>query len=118
MKTNYNPKYRVNWIDGMKINKSHFEAMEESLLQIVANSEKKSLTPINFGLLPDTAQQGTVMDLSLSLDGADSVTIILNRCRAITLGGYQIEITKETSQILEQSGSILKHQYTIDKDET
>lgn len=118
MKTNYNPKYRVNWIDGMKINKSHFEAMEESLLQIVANSEKKSLTPINFGLLPDTAQEGTVMDLSLSLDGADSVTIILNRCRAITLGGYQIEITKETSQILEQSGSILKHQYTIDKDET
>lgn len=117
MKINNNSKYRVNWVDGMKINKNHFVAMEESLLQIVSNSEQKNLTPINFGLLPDIGE-GTAMDLSLSIDGTNTVTIFLNRCRAITLGGHQIEITKESGMLFEQSGSILKHQYMIDDDDT
>lgn len=112
-----NKKHRVNWVDGMKINKNHFIEMENSLVHIVANSQLKNLTPVNFGLLPELKDNEPSIDISVSLDGTDSIEVVLNTCRAVTLGGFQIDITKETSALMEQSGYILKHQYDFNKEE-
>ena len=110
-------KHRVNWIDGMKINKNHFIDSESSLLSLVERSIKKSITPINFGILPMHNNQQKSIDVSISLDGQDSVEVLLNSCVAITLGGSLVYITPETKELLEQSGYVLKHQYTLNKDE-
>ena len=109
---------RVNWIDGMKINKDHFIALENSVLDMVKSSEQKNISPINFGLLPELSDQESSMDVTISIDGQATIEVVLNACRAITLGGFQIEITKHTKDLLEQSGHILKQEYAINKDET
>ncbi|MGB1283115.1 MAG: hypothetical protein ACPG44_01475 [Polaribacter sp.] len=110
-------KHRINWTDGMKINKNHFIDSESSLLSLVERSIKKSITPINFGILPMYNNQQKSIDVSISLDGQDSVEVLLNSCVAITLGGSLVYITPETKELLEQSGYVLKHQYTLNKDD-
>lgn len=109
--------YRVNWIDGMKINKNHFIASENALISSVTTATKLSVTPYNFGLLPTYNNNLSGIDVSISLDGQDSVEVVLNRCVAVTLGGHQIHITQETKSLLEQSGYVLKKQYTINKED-
>ncbi len=112
-----NTNYRVNWIDGMKINKNHFIESENALLASLNNAIKKNITPINFGLLPSYNDSESSIDVSISIDGQDSIAIVLNKCIAVTLGGHQIHITKETKELLEQSGYILKHSYAINREE-
>ncbi len=109
--------YRVNWVDGMKINKNHFIEMENSVLEIVRHSDQKNCTPVNFGLLPEISEENKSIDITISVDGQETIDVVLNSCRAITLGGYQIDITKNTKFLLEQSGHILKKQYSIDAEE-
>lgn len=110
-------KHRVNWVDGMKINKNHFIDSESSLVSLIERGLKKGITPVNFGVLPSYNDAQKSVDVSISLDGQDSVEVILNSCVAITLGGSLIYITPETKELLEQSGYILKHQYTLNKEE-
>lgn len=117
MKTVTKNHHRVNWIDGMKINKNHFIAMENSTLEIIRKAEQKNISPINYGLLPQFSEQDKSLDLMISVDGQATITVILNSCHAITLGGYQIDITPNTSDLLEQSGFILEKQYKINKEE-
>ncbi|MCF6350818.1 MAG: hypothetical protein L3J23_07290 [Flavobacteriaceae bacterium] len=115
MKSKYN--HRVNWIDGMKINKNHFIDFENSIISIINNSEKNHLSATQFGLLPDFSDQGSSIDISISIDGQSTIEVILNKCKAVTLGGYQIDITKEAITLLEQSGHLLKQKYSINKEE-
>jgi len=110
--------YRVNWIDGMKINKNHFIESENSLISSLNNAIRQTITPVNFGLLPIYGDRENAIDVSISLDGQDSIEIVLNKCVAVTLGGHIINITKETKSLLEQSGYVLKHQYAINESET
>ena len=117
MNSKDNNNYRVNWIDGMKINKSHFIALENSVLELVKQSEQKHCNPANFGLLPEYSEDGSSMDVVISVDGQSSIDVVVNRCKAVTLGGYQIDISKNTKSLLEQSGFILKQQYEINKEE-
>jgi len=110
-------RYRVNWIDGMKINKNHFIDMEDSVIYALKNAEQKQITPINYGLLPDYSAKGSAIDAVISIDGQSTIVVILNHCKAITLGGFQIDISEKTKPLLEQTGFILKQQYEITSDE-
>jgi hypothetical protein len=107
-------KFRVNWIDGMKINKDHFIAFEGAMVSIINNATQSYITPTNFGLLPDYSKEGSSVDITVSIDGQNSVEVVVNKCNAITLGGHQIEINTETKALLEQSGLVLKKSYTLD----
>ncbi|PID68999.1 MAG: hypothetical protein CR968_00245 [Flavobacteriia bacterium] len=113
----YNIKHRVNWTDGMSINKNNFIDTENALVSLIERTAKNSLTPVNFGILPVYKDDVKPLDVSISLDGQDSIEVVLNSCIAITLGGSLIYITPETKELLEQSAYILKHQYTFDKEE-
>ena len=117
MKSAHKNHYRVNWIDGMKINKNHFIAMENATLEVVRTSEQKDISPINYGLLPQLSDGQNSLDVMISVDGQSTVEVVLNRCRAITLGGFQIDITQNTTNLLNQSGNILKSQYSLNEDE-
>ncbi len=83
MKSNDKNNYRVNWIDGMKINKNHFIDFENSVLEIVKQSERKDCNPTNFGLLPEYSEAGSSIDVTISVDGQESIEVVLNSCRAI-----------------------------------
>ncbi|QXP59296.1 hypothetical protein [Olleya sp. HaHaR_3_96] len=106
--------HKVNWIDGMKINKNHFIGMENAMMSALHSSNSNNVTPVNFGLLPSLDPNQPSIDMTISIDGQSTIHVTLNTCRAITLGGYEINITEEGRALLEQSGHILKHQYGLD----
>lgn len=117
MKSDINNKHSVNWIDGMKINKDHFIAFENAMVSKINTAEQKDVTVNDFGLLPSYSDKESAIHVSVSVDGQSTLEVVLNKCLAITLGGYQINITPETGVLLSQSGYILKSQYDINKDE-
>ena len=92
---------RVNWIDGMKINKSHFIEQDNATLQMIRNGLLKDINAVNYGLLADASHEDAI-DLGISMDGQSTVHVQLNKCQAITQGGYLIDISSETSDQLKK----------------
>jgi len=109
--------HRVNWIDGMKINKDNFIDLENSLLQNIQESYGNNLNPNNFGMLPDYSGADDNTSISVSLDGQGTLVVTIHKCNAVTLGGYRIVINDEINKLMKQSGHILQQQYTIDSKE-
>jgi hypothetical protein len=87
----------VNWIDGMKINKSHFIAERNAMQQQIVLSGGSHISEVNYGLLPITSIEHKPFKIFISLDNQQQIQIKLLHCRAITAGGALININ-ETSQ--------------------
>ncbi len=109
--------YRVNWIDGMKINKDHFIEMENAFIKACQVIGAQDINATNYGLLPYLGKENAV-DMALSIDGQDTLKVVLNRCRAVTKGGIIIDISKAISSALEKQGTIIKADYKIDSSKT
>ncbi len=78
----------VNWIDGMKISRKHFEQTglyTEALGRAVSALH---LTDDNFGILP--VEQS--LDIAVFLDSAQLIDIELKSCNGITPNGSRIQI--------------------------
>jgi hypothetical protein len=86
----------VNWIDGMKINKSHFIAQEQAIVYQIAKATGSLLTDLSYGLLP-SGNGGTGLKLFISVDNQQKVQVRIQQCRAITAGGYYIEFNEDTA---------------------
>lgn len=87
----------VNWIDGMKINKSHFIAQDNAFTYRQAHTVSSFLNEHNYGLLPVFDRHHTSAKLFLSLDNEQTVHLRIQRCRAISRGGYVMEFDTDTS---------------------
>ncbi|HTI07348.1 MAG TPA: hypothetical protein VL832_02295 [Puia sp.] len=86
----------VNWIDGMKINKSHFLAQDNALVYQLAQATGSMLNEYNYGVLP-ASQGGAGLKLFLSTDNQQKVQVRIQECRAITAGGYYIQFSEDTA---------------------
>ena len=86
----------VNWMDGMKINKTHFLAQDRAVLFQLAQTMSGLLNDLNYGLLPPLTNDNGIK-LFLSTDNQQKVQARLQSCRAITAGGYYIEFTSDTA---------------------
>jgi len=106
-------KYRVNWIDGMKINKRHFIEMEESMLHSVHRSEGRRLDPFSYGLVPNYSDDSNALDVIVSIDGMNTIEVTVNHCHAITMSGYPIEILQDISGQVNESGQKLMNHYEV-----
>ncbi|KZS38937.1 hypothetical protein AWE51_15255 [Aquimarina aggregata] len=109
-------KYRVHWADGMKINKDHFIDLENSMLQQLMMINSNYIHQNNFGLLPDQSNNEQPVNLSVSMDGQETLVVVLNKCFAVTLGGGQIIINEAVNAYLEQSGYIIQNRFNIDQE--
>ena len=87
----------VNWVDGMKINKSHFIAQDNAFTYRQAHTVSSFLNEHNYGLLPVFDRHHTSAKLFLSLDNEQTVHLRIQRCRAISRGGYVIEFDSDTA---------------------
>lgn len=85
----------VNWVDGMKINKSHFIAEANAMTYELAQNTSCMLNELNYGLLPPLSA-GANLKLFISTDNQKKIQVRVQRCRAITAGGYYIEFTEDT----------------------
>jgi hypothetical protein len=92
------PEYLpVNWVDGMKINKTHFIAQDNAFTYRQAHTVSSFLNEHNYGLLPVFDRHHTSAKLFLSLDNEQTVHLRIQRCRAISRGGYVMEFDTDTA---------------------
>lgn len=87
----------VNWIDGMKINKSHFIAQDNAIAYNLAQNISCLIDNQNYGLLPASGGQGTGVKLFITTDNQKRIQVRIQQCRAITAGGYYIEFNEDTA---------------------
>jgi hypothetical protein len=92
--------YSVNWIDGMKINKDHFIAMENAMTYQQQAISKLFTNPYCFGILPQTNGESP-LDISYGIDSGNNVFVRINRCKAITSGGVIIDIDTSAPELQE-----------------
>ncbi len=99
-------KKPVNWIDGMKINKSHFIAMQD----YVADSQRDGLSifcnSLNYGLSPVSQS----FDINVLLNNHNQVEVHLTECQAITPNGARISINPKLNEQISQKFAIEDYQ--------
>ncbi len=78
----------VNWVDGMKVNQTHFQQTENAFLELLAANAALSLHQHKYGLVVDDYGKSS---FDLSWDSSLS-KLSLKRCKAVTQGGWQIDI--------------------------
>ena len=85
-----NQYYQVNWINGMKIISQHFEQLENHFIYRIQKSLKGTVTPITYGLIPDSKEAVTSPQVVFS-SSKDKVKII-NGFVALTPDGHLIQV--------------------------
>jgi len=83
----------VNWIDGMKISRKHFEETEQYLHEQLKDLSAQRLTDFEFGILPSERS----FDLKVFCDFSQHINIELNNCIAVTPNGSRIQILPSDS---------------------
>jgi len=98
-------KLHINWQDGMKVSKNHFQGMEYAIRKELLDHIGLYQTSYNYGLIP---QKGTTSscDLFFKLDQSDQIVLNLLTCHAVTPGGVVIAIEPQQQHLDE---------YRIDK---
>ena len=85
--------YFVNWVDGMKINKSHFQETDNATIDLIAKTAAVIVNSNRYGLLAVGDFKHKPEDIVLSLDGQQTLKAQLNNCLAVSSGGHYIHIT-------------------------
>jgi len=89
-------KYKqVNWVDGMKINKDHFIALENHFTALINDLSVQMLNNNIYGLLPHRGDRDKFISIKTIIDNQNYLKVNVESCHAITPGGYRIEISKE-----------------------
>ena len=87
--------YPVNWKDGMRVSAKDFMATDRAWSEALKDVRATLFQGIQFGLLPPLRDSSdTSAYPKLVLDRAKNL-LLLKECRAITEGGYRIEITED-----------------------
>jgi len=96
--------YYVNWVDGMKINKSHFQSSDNANIALISKSASINVNSNHYGLLPSLNQENPTDSIQISIDGQDTLSVNVNKCKAITQGGFFIDIDSETNALQDANG--------------
>ena len=95
--------FHVNWVDGMKINKQHFIALENVLNDQLMNSVAVGINNFNYGLLPPLPGKSSSLKMVLNADNQNHIRVKILECRAITPGGARIEILENALDLYKFS---------------
>lgn len=93
--------FSVNWIDGMKISKAHFQEMDDFQREQLALITQAGLSDYQYGLI-GTDSIGEALDIVVTSERVEVVS-----CRAITRSGYYIEVNSKNNLYLRRSISDL-----------
>src|SRR5690606_38957862 len=89
--------FPINWIDGMKISKDHFNQLQSHIHDLKKDSISIFLTHNDYGFLPSELNNNA--DLSVTVDTHNNLKVTITRLKAVTPNGKRIEITSLTPGI-------------------
>jgi len=99
----------VNWVDGMKITRSHFQQTENYVNEQLRETTAQQLTDFNFGILP----ADRALELTVFCDLNQQVNVELSSCRAITPNGSRVQVTAADGIRLNASFPELAAKYAL-----
>jgi len=85
---------QVNWVDGMKINKSHFHSLENSISARFTDYLQSGLNPYNYGLIPASENEENPVRIVIYPDNQRMIRVKVFECNAVTPGGGRINISE------------------------
>lgn len=91
--------YFVNWVDGMKINKSHFIDQNNAMRDALHDITSLHLTPHRYGVLPPSVAGENTFSVRVSLDNQNSLRVVVEACQAVTPGGVRISLPAFSSPV-------------------
>jgi hypothetical protein len=98
--------FPVNWVDGMKVSSEDFLSLEYSINERIRDQALLFSAAGRFGLLPCTHQEIDDYPKFEAKYSQDSVLVTLRECRAITPGGYRVEITERNFEEYQVPASL------------
>ena len=93
---------QTNWIDGMKINKDHFIALENNMIGRYHDSIACRINSHNYGILPNYNGKSS-FEVSIDLDKNNLLRVNVHELRAITNAGIRIEISDNNPHYARQT---------------
>lgn len=106
--------FPVNWIDGMKINKSHFIAIQDNIADVVRDALGSRLNSFNYGLLP-FKNSGESVKISLVIDNHKLLRVKVEECHAVTPNGARIEISNQNTHSLNMEMPYPESTYNLEQ---
>ncbi|GAA4737543.1 hypothetical protein [Flavisolibacter ginsenosidimutans] len=95
--------YFVNWVDGMKINKSHFVAQNNAIRDVLHDATSLHLTPHRYGVLPPSVAGENTFSVRVSLDNQNTLRVVVEACQAVTPGGVRISLPAFQSPVFTEA---------------
>ncbi len=87
--------YPVNWKNGMRVQATDFMATDRAWTDALRDIRATLFKGIEFGLLPALKDRNDTSAYPKLVYNSASSLLTLKECRAITEGGYRIEITED-----------------------
>src|SRR6478609_135470 len=84
--------FSVNWIDGMKISKDHFIDSNNHMTDLFRDGQSTYINSYNYGLTTPDFNSTNSFELIVDDSSENIFSVKLNKCRAITCGGFKINI--------------------------
>ncbi len=96
----------VNWVDGMKINKSHFIQTDIATQSLIEQLGLAVVSDTKYGLLPlpDADRKDQKSLINVEINARQEVVVQITGCKAITRGGLLIDISQEDISLLNEGG--------------
>ena len=85
----------INWVNGQKINNSHFFETYYNVIEMLRQNREESLTSYNYGFGEKLEKAESSIDLDIKGETAETLTVQLKSCNAVTRNGFHILFTKE-----------------------
>lgn len=86
----YQKHLPVNWMDGMKINKTHFTAQDNAIKNGLQDAIALGLSPVRFGVLPPSSAGEDTFIVKTAYDNQNTLRVSILSCQAVTPGGARI----------------------------
>lgn len=83
----------VNWVDGMKLSRSHFIDADLHHIDTLRDITALSITPYNYGLLPAGERQSNSLDMQILEKVANHIEVSVAYCNAVTASGGRINFS-------------------------
>lgn len=85
----------INWVNGQKINNTHFFETYYNVVEMLRQNHEEELTSYNYGFGDKSEKEECSIDMDIKGESAETLSVELRACNAVTRNGYHILFTKE-----------------------
>ncbi|WP_299248930.1 hypothetical protein [uncultured Cytophaga sp.] len=103
--------FSVNWIDGMKISKDHFIDTNKYVVDLIRSNQSTYINSFNYGLCIPEYKSEESIEIQVSESAENTLKITLQKCTAITSGGFKIKINQNNNNDPALTKYIQKNQH-------